>query len=153
MKNYLANESGGWRTGSGLIRRTLVRVIETGRQARQTGRDADTYEAYRLLGQALHTLEDFPAHSNWTELALHRLGHHNVFLHVGDNVKVRAPDGTQVAPIVTGTFGSADFIHSLLGEAQDHLSEASISDLNKAMTMPRPSQAAETEALSKTCLA
>lgn len=133
MKNYLANESGGWRTGSGLIRRTLVRVIETGRQARQTGRDADMYEAYRLLGQALHTLEDFPAHSNWTELALHRLGHRDVFLHVGDNVKVRAPDGTHVAPIVTGTFGSADFIHSLLGEAQDHLSEASISDLNKAM--------------------
>ncbi|KAJ1029194.1 hypothetical protein NDA18_002822 [Ustilago nuda] len=133
MKNYLANENGNWRTGSGLIRKTLVRVIETGRQARDSGRDEDMYEAYRLLGQALHTLEDFPAHSNWTELALHRLGHHNVFLHVGDNVKVRAPDGTQVAPIVTGTFGSADFIHSLLGEAQDHLSEASISDLNKAM--------------------
>jgi uncharacterized membrane protein YgcG len=133
MKNYLANESGNWRTGSGLIRRTLVRVIETGRRARDSGREADLYEAYRLLGQALHTLEDFPAHSNWTELALHRLGHHNVFLHVGDNVKVRAPDGTQVAPIVTGTFGGADFMHSLLGEAQDHLSEASISDLNKAM--------------------
>ncbi|CBQ72977.1 related to Het-c heterokaryon incompatibility protein [Sporisorium reilianum SRZ2] len=133
MKNYLANENGGWRTGSGLVRRTLIRVIETGRRARDSGQDAELYEAYRLLGQALHTLEDFPAHSNWTELALHRLGHHNVFLHVGDNVKVRAPDGTQIAPIVTGTFGSADFIHSLLGEAQDHLSEASISDLNKAM--------------------
>ncbi|CDR99817.1 hypothetical protein [Sporisorium scitamineum] len=133
MKNYLANETGGWRTGSGLVRRTLIRVIETGRRARDSGQDAELYEAYRLLGQALHTLEDFPAHSNWTELALHRLGHHNVFLHVGDNVKVRAPDGTQIAPVVTGTFGSADFIHSLLGEAQDHLSEASISDLNKAM--------------------
>ncbi|EST05607.1 Heterokaryon incompatibility Het-C [Kalmanozyma brasiliensis GHG001] len=133
MKNYLANENGHWRTGSGLIRRTLTRVIEMGRRARESGQDSDLYEAYRLLGQALHTLEDFPAHSNWTELALHRLGHRNVFLHVGDNVKVRAPDGTQVAPIVTGTFGSADFMHSMLGEAQDHLSEASISDLNKAM--------------------
>lgn len=38
-----------------------------------------------------------------------------------------------VAPIVTGTFGSSDFIHSLLGEAQDHLSEASVSDLAKSV--------------------
>lgn len=61
------------------------------------------------------------------------MGHGHVFLHVGDNVRVQAPNGKWVAPIVTGTFGSSDFIHSLLGEANDHLSEASVSDLNKEL--------------------
>jgi hypothetical protein len=62
-----------------------------------------------------------------------KLGHRQVFCHVGANVKVRAPDGSQCAPLVTGTFGGADFMHSMLGEAQDHMSEASISDLSKAV--------------------
>ena len=34
---------------------------------------------------------------------------------------------------MTGTFGSADFIFSLLGEATDHLSEASLTDLSKKL--------------------
>ena len=38
---------------------------------------------------------------------------------------------------MTGTFGGSDFMHSLLGEAQDHLSEASVSDLNKAVNDAR----------------
>jgi hypothetical protein len=69
----------------------------------------------------LHTLEDYPAHSNFVELALIRLGHTHVFTHVGDNVRIQSPDGRWVAPIVTGTFGGSDFTHSLLGEAGDHL--------------------------------
>lgn len=72
---------------------------------------------------------DETSFSNWCELALVKLGHRDVFLHVGDNVKVRAPDGTMIAPITTGTFGGMDFLHSLLGESQDHLSQASVSDL------------------------
>lgn len=79
----------------------------------------------------LHTLEDFAAHSNFCELALASLGHNNVFLHVGDQVRIQASNGNWVAPLVTGecyirssaalyslyagTFGSQDFIHSLLG--------------------------------------
>jgi hypothetical protein len=43
------------------------------------------------------------------------MGHQNVFMHVGDQVRVQAPNGKWVAPLVTGTFGSQDFIHSLLG--------------------------------------
>ena len=62
-----------------------------------------------------HTLEDFPAHSNFTELALVSLGYHDVFVHVGDHVRIRAPNQKRVAPLVTGTFGGSDFIHSLLG--------------------------------------
>ncbi|KAK0533435.1 hypothetical protein OC842_002976 [Tilletia horrida] len=140
MKNYIANETGGWDTSSALVRRTLTQCIEAGRRARQTGRTEDLYEAYRLLGQALHTLEDLPAHSNWCEIALLKLGFRDVFCHVGDNVRVQAPNGERVPPLVTGTFGSADFIHSLLGEAQDHLSEASVSDLTKAVNNARSQQ-------------
>jgi hypothetical protein len=47
-------------------------------------------------------------------------------------VTVRSPHGP-VPPLVTGTFGSADFIFSLLGEATDHLSEASLTDLSKKL--------------------
>lgn len=53
------------------------------------------------------------------------MGHQNVFPHVGQNVKIRAPNGRDVYPLVTGTFGGADFIHSLMGEATDHLSQVS----------------------------
>ncbi|KAA1472452.1 Het-C-domain-containing protein [Dentipellis sp. KUC8613] len=134
MKNYIANENGSWDTSKALVRRTLEKCIHHGRQHRAQGRKQDEYEAYRLLGQAMHTLEDFPAHSNFTELALVKLGHRDVFIHVGDNVRIQAPDGNYVAPLVTGTFGSSDFIHSLLGEATDHISEASVTDLNRAMT-------------------
>jgi hypothetical protein len=43
------------------------------------------------------------------------MGHSNVFVHVGDHVRIQAPNGRWVAPLVTGTFGSSDFLHSLLG--------------------------------------
>lgn len=47
-------------------------------------------------------------------------------------VTVNSPHGP-VPPLVTGTFGSADFLFSLLGEATDHLSEASLTDLTKRL--------------------
>lgn len=70
---------------------------------------------YLLLHRQLHTLEDYSAHSNFCELALVSMGHEQVFVHVGDQVRIQAPNGKRVAPIVTGSFGSSDFIHSLLG--------------------------------------
>ena len=36
--------------------------------------------------------------------------------------------------MVTGTFGGVDFIHSLLGELGDHISQTSVTDLNAAIT-------------------
>lgn len=36
--------------------------------------------------------------------------------------------------MVTGTFGGVDFIHSLLGELSDHISQTSVADLNAAVT-------------------
>ncbi|RDX44411.1 Het-C-domain-containing protein [Lentinus brumalis] len=137
MKNYIANENGSWDTSKALVRRTLERCIQLGRQARASNNKADTYEAYRLLGQALHTLEDFPAHSNFCELALVSMGYHDVFVHVGDQVRIQASNGKWVAPLVTGTFGSSDFIHSLLGEATDHISQASVTDLNAELEKAR----------------
>ncbi|RSH91209.1 hypothetical protein EHS25_009508 [Saitozyma podzolica] len=137
MKNYIANENGQWDTSKSLVRRTLEQCIHLGRQFRQSDRKEDSYEAFRLLGQALHTLEDFTAHSNFCELALINLGNQEVFPHVGRNVKIRAPNGRDVYPLVTGTFGGADFIHSLMGEATDHLSQASVSDLSKTMANAR----------------
>ncbi|KAF7325801.1 hypothetical protein MKEN_00430700 [Mycena kentingensis (nom. inval.)] len=133
MKNYIANESGNWDTSKALVRRTLEKCIHLGRQHRSQGRKEDEYEAYRLLGTLLHTLEDFSAHSNFCELSLVQMGHQEVFTHVGDQVRVQAPNGKWVAPLVTGTFGGDDFLHSLLGEAGDHLSQASVSDLNKEL--------------------
>ncbi|KAJ7108550.1 heterokaryon incompatibility protein Het-C-domain-containing protein [Mycena epipterygia] len=137
MKNYIANDSGHWDTSRALVRRTLERCIHLGRQHRSQGRKEDEYEAYRLLGQSLHTLEDFSAHSNFCELALVAMGHTEVFVHVGDQVRIQAPNGKWVAPLVTGTFGGSDFTHSLLGEAGDHLSQASVSDLNKELDKAR----------------
>ncbi|CEL53878.1 hypothetical protein RSOLAG1IB_06660 [Rhizoctonia solani AG-1 IB] len=132
MKNYIATEGESWDTSTAHIRRTLQACIERGRKANGL-ENSDMWEAFRLLGTALHTLEDLLAHSNWCELGLLKMGHSEVFCHVGDNVKVNSPNGS-VPPLITGTFGSADFMHSMLGEATDHLSEASVSDLSKKMS-------------------
>jgi hypothetical protein len=45
---------------------------------------------------------------------------------------INTPSGS-APPLVTGTFGGADFLHSLMGEATDHLSQSSITDLSKKM--------------------
>lgn len=129
MKNYIANEQGGWTTSTQFIRQSLLRAIQLHRSARN---DADIYESLRLLGQALHCLEDLPAHSNWIELALLEMGHRNVFPHVGSNTMLQL-GGKWTYPLVTGTFGGMDFIHSLLGEAEDHLSQTQIDDVNTAV--------------------
>lgn len=112
MKNYIANESGTWDTSKALVRRTLEQCVKMGRQAKSSGRKEDEYEAFRLLGQSLHTLEDFSAHSNFCELALVALGHTQVFTHVGDAVRIKAPNGKFVPPIVTGMFRLAVFSSS-----------------------------------------
>jgi hypothetical protein len=80
----------------------------------------------------LHTLEDLTAHSNWIELALIELGYNQVFPHVGSNTQIQL--NKPVWPMVTGTFGGVDFIHSLLGELTDHISQTSVTDLNSAVT-------------------
>ncbi|KAL5511341.1 hypothetical protein ACEPAH_4557 [Sanghuangporus vaninii] len=147
MKKYMATEGHTWDTSTAHIRRTLRTCITLGRgvhgnSKRETKSESDKkedpegdeerWEAFRLLGSALHTLEDLFAHSNWCEIALRKLGCSEVYCHVGDEVLIRTSAG-MAPPLVTGTFGSADFIHSVLGEASDHLSQASIVDLTVHM--------------------
>ena len=115
MKNYIANSGRGWNTAAEYIKQQLQLCIHHGRHDNQN-------EAFIHLGAALHTLEDFAAHSNYTELVLRELGEDTVFPFVGDACRIPVP-GTdrRVPPITTGTFGALDILNSFLGEADDKL--------------------------------
>lgn len=137
MKNYIANCKGDWATSAAFVKYSFERSIHHGRLYTNghgffKGKDEDLAEALRLLGQGLHCLEDFGAHSNYTELALREQGHHNVFCHVGSATQINLC-GKQVFPLVTGTFGTVDFIHSVLGEANDHFSQSEVNEMDDAL--------------------
>lgn len=62
MKNYIANESGGWATSAGYLRWSFARSIHFARVYTSgangtSGKEADLCEALRCLGQALHCME------------------------------------------------------------------------------------------------
>lgn len=62
---------------------------------------------------------DFFAHSNYSELALLEMGEKDIFPHCGSETLMRIQDVNHpVFPIVTGTFGGVDFLHSVVGEGQ-----------------------------------
>lgn len=61
---------------------------------------------------------------------------------------VRSPHGP-APPLVTGTFGSADFLFSLLGEATDHLSEASLTDLSSKLSSAQSQSSSSGNPLDK----
>ncbi|RHZ43825.1 uncharacterized protein CDV56_102284 [Aspergillus thermomutatus] len=130
LKNYIASEDLGIGTSAGLVRRVFRRSVELGRRYARSHNDDDLHEALRLLGTGLHCLEDYAAHSNYTELSLIELGESTVFPHVGRNTKVEV-DGAQdyVYPIVTGTFGGVDFFHSVLGELSDKTIQSEVQSL------------------------
>ncbi|WYZ37379.1 hypothetical protein EsH8_II_000885 [Colletotrichum jinshuiense] len=136
MKNYIANESGGWATSAGYLRFSFARSIHFGRVytsgSRGSGKETDLCEALRCLGQALHCMEDFSAHSNYCELALRELGHHQVYPHCGSDTEINL-NGRRVFPLVTGTFGAVDFLHSVLGEATDHFTQSEVDEMNVAL--------------------
>ena len=97
-----------------------------------TGKDEDLFEAMRCLGQALHCLEDFGAHSNYTELVLREMGFLDVFPHTGVATQINLR-GRQVFPLVTGTFGVVDFLHSVIGEATDHFAQSEVDQMDTAL--------------------
>lgn len=137
MKNYIANENGGWATSSGYVKFSLARSIHFGRlytngAGNTKGREADLCEALRCLGQGLHCLEDFGAHTNYCELALRELGFTEVFPHVGTATEINVR-GRRVFPLVTGTFGGVDFLHSVLGEATDHFTQSEVEEMDLAL--------------------
>ncbi|KAF8460509.1 heterokaryon incompatibility protein Het-C-domain-containing protein [Kalaharituber pfeilii] len=127
MKAYIASENRGIDTSAGFVRKCFVKAIELGRKFGRDGNDADLYEALRLLGTGLHTLEDFAAHSNYVELALRELGV-DAFPHVGANCEVDV-NGKTIWPIVTGTFGMTDFLHSVVGEISDKMIQSEVQTL------------------------
>ncbi|KAI9785948.1 MAG: hypothetical protein M1839_008214 [Geoglossum umbratile] len=126
LKNYIASEGIGITTSAELVRNLFGRSIQLGRQYARSKNKADLYEALRLLGTGCHCLEDFSAHSNYTELALIELGERNVFPHVGRRTMVTLPNRATVYPIVTGTFGGTDFLHSVMGEFDDKATQSEI---------------------------
>ncbi|KAJ5300549.1 uncharacterized protein N7443_005551 [Penicillium atrosanguineum] len=130
LKAYIASEDMDIDTSAALIRRVLGQSIQRGRRYAQSGNNDDLYEALRLLGTGLHCLEDYAAHSNYTELALIEMGETDVFPHVGRNAMLEL-SGAQdyVYPIVTGTFGGVDFFHSVLGELSDKTKQSELQSL------------------------
>jgi len=78
-------------------------------------------------------MADFSAHSNYTELALIELGEYGVFPHVGANTMVNI-QGRDIWPLVTGTFGGVDFLHSVLGEVNDKALQSEISQLEHTIS-------------------
>lgn len=137
MKNYIANERLGIATSVGYVKHSFTRSIHFARvytsgASGTKGKDADLYEALRCLGQGLHCLEDFGAHTNYTELALREQGFGDVFPHTGSATEINLR-GHRVFPIVTGTFGAVDFLHSVLGEATDHFAQTEVEEMNKAL--------------------
>lgn len=136
MKNYIANERGDWATSVAYIKYSLGRSIHFGRLYTKgghgKGKEEDLCEALRYLGQGLHTLEDFAAHTNYCELALREMGFNNVFPHTGTATQCNIR-GHRVFPLVTGTFGMVDFFHSVLGEATDHFTQSEVNEMDIAL--------------------
>ncbi|KAA6414691.1 MAG: hypothetical protein FRX48_01441 [Lasallia pustulata] len=130
LKNYIATENMNIASSAGLVRNLYGRSIQLGQKFARSVDKADLYEALRLLGTANHCLEDYSAHSNYTELALIELNERGVFPHVGRQTKVNLPGARQaVYPIVTGTFGGVDFLHSVMGEFSDKATQSEIQEL------------------------
>ncbi|RAL67618.1 hypothetical protein DID88_008370 [Monilinia fructigena] len=77
-------------------------------------------------------MEDFGAHTNYCELALRELGYRDVFPHCGANAEINIR-GHHVYPLVTGTFGAVDFLHSVLGEATDHFTQTEVEEMDLAL--------------------
>lgn len=135
MKNYIASENMGIDTSAGLVRNLLRRSIELGRSYGRNKNKPDLYEALRLLGTACHCLEDFSAHSNYVELALIEMGERDVFPHVGSRTEIRLQGArNEVYPLITGTFGGVDFLHSVCGEFGDKMAQSEIEELEGTLT-------------------
>jgi hypothetical protein len=130
LKTYIASEDRGVTTSAGMVRNLLRDCIRLARESKYNNNENEFFEALRLLGTATHCMEDYAAHSNYCELALIEMGERNIFPHVGARTQIQLP-GVRgpVFPIVTGTFGGVDFLHSVCGEVSDKMTQSEISEL------------------------
>ncbi|EAQ92634.1 hypothetical protein CHGG_00869 [Chaetomium globosum CBS 148.51] len=108
MKNYIANENAGIMTSAQHVRRLFSKCIRLGRSYGQSNNKKELYEALRLLGTGLHCLEGVYLAAALLPIPGAR---HSVY------------------PIVTGTFGGVDFLHSVTGELSDKMIQSEIEDL------------------------
>lgn len=130
LKHYIASEDQGITTSAAMVRDLYTKSIQLGRRYKRSRDDRDLYEALRLLGTANHCLEDYSAHSNYVELALIEMGERDVFPHVGRDTQIQLQGARQaVYPIVTGTFGGVDFLHSVMGEISDKTTQSELQEL------------------------
>ncbi|KXT16403.1 hypothetical protein AC579_5597 [Pseudocercospora musae] len=145
LKHYIASEDQGITTSAGMVRGLFRKCIELGRRYKHNNDKRDYYEALRLLGTACHCLEDYSAHSNYTELALIELGERDVFPHVGRDTQIELRGARHpVYPIITGTFGGVDFLHSVMGEFTDKATQYELDELEGTLIQ---SQNADTSLL------
>jgi hypothetical protein len=57
----------------------------------------------------------------------------DAFPHVGKKTEITVK-GKKVFPVVTGTFGMTDFLHSLVGELGDKVSQSEVEDMDSKLT-------------------
>lgn len=116
-KRFIRHGGGGWPTAAQYLSQELWAAWSGGRGSAR---------ALRRLGNGLHTLEDFFAHSNYIELALRRIGRET-----GDAAMQRVdpwvpigtgPRGRSV--LTTGCFGGLDAAASILLEIGEKLQDA-----------------------------
>jgi hypothetical protein len=63
------------------------------------------------------------------------MGERDVFPHVGRRTAMRLQGArSEVFPLITGTFGGVDFLHSVMGEFSDKATQSEISELEGTMT-------------------
>ena len=63
---------------------------------------------------------------------MREVGFTNVFTHTGTATEIPL-HGRRVFPLVTGTFGTVDFLHSVLGEATDHFAQTEVEEMDLAL--------------------
>lgn len=96
----------------------------------------------RHLGEALHVLEDYFAHSNYVELMLRKIGHDTVLVWT-TAIESRKQSRLEF-PVVTGLFGALDIVGSVIDPLADllypseslesqNLASGERSDYDKAM--------------------
>ena len=62
------------------------------------------------------------------------MGERDIFPHVGRRTQIRLQGARgEVYPLITGTFGGVDFLHSVMGEVSDKATQSEIEELEGTM--------------------
>jgi hypothetical protein len=114
LKNYMVKSGQPYKSAMDYIQSQFTETVTLLR--------TNEAEALRHFGQALHTIEDFYAHSNFIEMALRLQGHTNVFNWVGKDTEITL-NGKRTFPIVTGCAGLTRMSVNLMSLLKDEVIE------------------------------